>query len=283
MNLFGDIGNPTPKVGGRIWHTAPLSILVHIVAVAGIVLVPSMAVDATRPPLEFAVVSLSSPLPPAPESPPPPPPSDPLPVQTPLPPLPEASSERARPAMTFNVGRIDGIESRVPGGVAGGIVGGLVGAPPAPPPPVTPVRVGGRILPPTKLRDIAPMYPSEAALAGVQGIVIPPSHHRCDRTDRRRRGASVDSTSRRRRGHSRASVGVHTDAAERCSGPRRPDGDRELRVARARRGGCRRGLGGRSPADRTRDTLIKSWTEASPPVSAHVRRLSLSDFSCPAD
>ena len=95
--------------------------------------------------------------------------------------------------------------------------------------------------------------------------------------------ASVDSTSRRRRGHSRASVGVHTDAAERCSGPRRPDGDRELRVACARRGGCRRGLGGRSPADRTRDTLIKSWTEASPPVSAHVRRLSLSDFSCPAD
>ena len=169
--LFGDIGNPTPKVGGRIWQTAPLSILVHIVASAGIVLVPSMAVDATQPPLKFAVVSLSSPFPPAPESPPPPPPSGLLTVQTPPPPLPQAS-EGVRPALTFDLGRMDGIESRVPGGVAGGIVGGLVGAPPAPPPPVTPVRVGGRIFPPTKLRDIAPLYPSEAELAGVQGIVI---------------------------------------------------------------------------------------------------------------
>lgn len=169
--LFGDIGNPTLKVGGRIWHTAPLSILVHVVAIAGIVFVPSRAVDATRPPLEFAVVSVSSPLPPAPESPPPPPPSDPLPAQTPPPP-PQTSSEGGRPATTFAFGRIDGIESQVPGGVAGGIVGGLVGAPLPPPPPVTPVRVGGRILPPTKLQDIAPLYPSEAALAGVQGIVI---------------------------------------------------------------------------------------------------------------
>ena len=252
--LFGDIGNPTLKVGRRIWHTAPLSILVHVVAIAGIVFVPSMAVDATRPPLKFAVVSVSSPLPPAPESlpPPPPPPSDPLPAQTPPPP-PQASSEGGRPATTFDFGRIDGIESRVPGGVAGGIVGGLVGAPPAPPPPVTPVRVGGRILPPTKLRDITPMYPERGGVGRGSGYRHSPSHHRCDRTDRRRRGASVDSTSRRRRGYRRASVGVHTDAAERCSGPRRPDGDRELRVARAGRG-WRRGLGGGSPADRTRDT-----------------------------
>jgi TonB family protein len=55
--------------------------------------------------------------------------------------------------------------------------------PPAPPPPpsagnsvsqsgMAPVRVGGNIRVPTKLRDVRPVYPPAAELAGIQGVVI---------------------------------------------------------------------------------------------------------------
>jgi protein TonB len=63
-----------------------------------------------------------------------------------------------------------GVEGGVPGGVVGGVVGGLPDAPP--PPPVKPVRVGGNIREPRKVVDVAPVYPTLAAKAGVQGIVI---------------------------------------------------------------------------------------------------------------
>ena len=53
------------------------------------------------------------------------------------------------------------------------------GQPPPPPPPPAalvdgqaPVRVGGNIKPPTKVRDVKPDYPAEAQAAGVQGVVI---------------------------------------------------------------------------------------------------------------
>ena len=65
-----------------------------------------------------------------------------------------------------------GVEGGVPGGVVGGVVGGLPDAPPPPPPPQAPVRVGGNIKPPTKTRDIKPIYPAIAQSARVQGVVI---------------------------------------------------------------------------------------------------------------
>ena len=56
------------------------------------------------------------------------------------------------------------------------------GQPPPPPPPPpppgelldgqAPVRVGGNIKPPTKTRDVKPVYPADAQAAGVQGVVI---------------------------------------------------------------------------------------------------------------
>lgn len=60
----------------------------------------------------------------------------------------------------------------------GGVDGGLPGARPvpAPPPPPeaspAPVRVGGDIRPPRKLRHVAPVYPGIAAQARVTGTVI---------------------------------------------------------------------------------------------------------------
>jgi len=52
--------------------------------------------------------------------------------------------------------------------------------PPPPPPPAAggypspsaPVRVGGNIKPPTKTRDVRPIYPADAQAAGVTGVVI---------------------------------------------------------------------------------------------------------------
>ena len=51
--------------------------------------------------------------------------------------------------------------------------GGIPDAPPPPPPsPTGPVRVGGNIRTPTKIRDVKPVYPSIAEAARVQGVVI---------------------------------------------------------------------------------------------------------------
>jgi len=66
-----------------------------------------------------------------------------------------------------------GVEGGVPGGVVGGVVGGLPEAPPPPPPPPQqPVRVGGNIKPPQKIKNVAPVYPPIAQSARVQGVVI---------------------------------------------------------------------------------------------------------------
>ncbi len=60
----------------------------------------------------------------------------------------------------------------VAGGIPGGIAGGVVGIPPPPPPPAAPVRVGGDIKEPKKVRDAKPIYPQVAMAAKVEGIVI---------------------------------------------------------------------------------------------------------------
>ena len=69
-------------------------------------------------------------------------------------------------------GVVGGVEGGMVGGVAGGIVGGLSEAPPPPPPPQAPVRVGGQIRAPQKIRDVKPVYPAIAQSARVQGVVI---------------------------------------------------------------------------------------------------------------
>jgi protein TonB len=60
-------------------------------------------------------------------------------------------------------------------------VGAAIAPPPPPPPPRmgevplppgAPVRVGGNIRPPAKVRDVRPIYPEDAMRARVQGVVI---------------------------------------------------------------------------------------------------------------
>ncbi len=70
-------------------------------------------------------------------------------------------------------GQVGGVDGGLAGGVVGGITGGIPEPPPPPPPPPTqPVRVGGNIKPPQKVKHVNPVYPPIAQSARVQGIVI---------------------------------------------------------------------------------------------------------------
>ena len=63
---------------------------------------------------------------------------------------------------------IGGIETNgIPGGAVDGVEGGIPGGPVA-----EPIRVGGEIQPPKKVKDVRPEYPTTARKARVEGTVI---------------------------------------------------------------------------------------------------------------
>jgi TonB family protein len=84
----------------------------------------------------------------------------------------EADALRNR-AIELNKGRI---------AINGGNSGVMLGPPPPPPPPpglaptspsgLAPVRVGGNIKTPTKVKDVPPVYPPDALAARIGGVVI---------------------------------------------------------------------------------------------------------------
>jgi protein TonB len=85
----------------------------------------------------------------------------------------EAPSEIKPETGLENFERNAGIDGGIVGGVAGGISGGIPEPPPPPPPPpAAPVRVGGNIKPPAKVKHVNPVYPPIAQSARVQGVVI---------------------------------------------------------------------------------------------------------------
>src|SRR5574339_1208310 len=176
--MFGDVVDPSIKVGSQAWYTVPLSILAHVVLFAAVIIIPLMATDVLpTPPTMTAFVGN----PPPPPSPPPPPPS---PVSAPKVETPPVANPNAAPveapkeivaeapSVGVSEGVPGGVEGGIPGGVMGGVVGGLPEAPPPPPPPQAPVRVGGNIKTPTKIKDVRPVYPPIAQSARVSGMVI---------------------------------------------------------------------------------------------------------------
>ena len=79
----------------------------------------------------------------------------------------------APPPAPASEGVPGGVVGGIPGGAVGGVVGGLPEAPPPPPPPPTaPVRVGGAIKQPNRVKMVNPVYPQIAQSARVQGVVI---------------------------------------------------------------------------------------------------------------
>ena len=161
------------------------SALAHGALAATVIAVP-LLMDAPLPePAGGGVQAFfATPLELAPPPPPPPPPSPAArpaartqappaertdgfvaPIETPAEILPEAGID-------FGVegGVAGGVEGGVPGGVVGGVIGGLPEAPPAP--PLKPVRVGGRVLEPKKLKAVPPVYPDAAVAGRLEGVVI---------------------------------------------------------------------------------------------------------------
>ena len=69
-------------------------------------------------------------------------------------------------------GVVGGVQGGVEGGVEGGVVGGVVGGKDIKPYEGDAVRAVGEVKPPKLVKEVRPVYPKEAAKAGVEGIVI---------------------------------------------------------------------------------------------------------------
>jgi len=193
---------------GKRKLTLPVSIAVHVVILFAILVVPYMRYNELPEPALGAVQAFFVEPTTAPPPPPPPPaapkaavaapkiskpkpviqeqPQFTAPIEVPKE-IPRdegvassASALDSAPAAGVGGGEPGGVEGGVPGGVQGGVPGGvgggvLGGVPkeePPPPPPDKPVRVGGQIKAPRKVRDQAPAYPEVAKQARVEGVVI---------------------------------------------------------------------------------------------------------------
>jgi protein TonB len=172
-DLFGDVVSPRTSVGGRKWYTVPLSLVAHVAIILPLVLAPLLATD-MLPAVHEYVVYVDPVVPPPP---PPPPPSRVIDTDRRPQPNPEAAPSEAPDTISPE----PEIPSVVPEPSAVGVPGGLPGGgiliaepPPSPPPPAKqePVRPGGKIKPPVRLRGAAPVYPAIAQQARVEGTVI---------------------------------------------------------------------------------------------------------------
>jgi protein TonB len=173
-----------PAVRSRRGVAVPVSMALHAAGALALAIVPLLLADALPSPGGDIRAFFVEPL----AAPPPPPPPPPAAARASLAPrvAPKAATATASFVAPIEVpteiqpeegldlgvegGVVGGVEGGVPGGVVGGVVGGLPDAPP--PPPVAPVRVGGNVREPRKVRDVAPVYPMLAVEAHVEGIVI---------------------------------------------------------------------------------------------------------------
>ena len=169
----------------RAGATALASVVAHVGLVFGVIVVPLLGYDVVP---ESAATTFFAPplqLSPAPP-PPPPPPTGSRATVRPTPLVAEARSAvlvapsdvpvEIRPENGLDLGFSGGTEGGVPGGVPDGVVGAVVGGLPLstapPPPPLAPVRAGGRIQRPVKIRNVPPEYPDLARHGRVEGVVI---------------------------------------------------------------------------------------------------------------
>ena len=174
-DLFGDVSDPSVRVGSRKWYTVPLSLLAHSIVLLLVVVIPLVATAVLPDPRSTLpnFVPLVEPI-----LPPPPP------VRRVQETLPQRANPDAAPIETPTSITEEPIDAGIENdrGVADVFAGGLPGGtgvleppPPPPPPPAKPqepVPVGGHIRAPERLQYVAPVYPPLAQAARVQGMVI---------------------------------------------------------------------------------------------------------------
>jgi protein TonB len=185
-HLFRDVVEPSIKVGDRRGYTVPLSIAAHALLIAAVIIAPLVATDSSMlstPAAMFSLVIVTNLKGPHQVPPPVPVAQNRVPVAVANPgaaPLdaptdiePDHPGQETRDLVT----RLENAAGVVPGS---GIERSA--APPPPPPPPSPpaqaattrapVRPGGDIQRPTKIKDVPPLYPRIAQAAHVQGFVI---------------------------------------------------------------------------------------------------------------
>ena len=68
-DMFGDVVDPSIKVGSQKWYTVPLSILAHVVIFGAIIIIPLMATDVLPSPPSMLAFAAAPPPPPPPPAP----------------------------------------------------------------------------------------------------------------------------------------------------------------------------------------------------------------------
>ena len=176
---------PRSLVRGRS-TTLAVSIFVHTVLLAAIIIVPIVLDDTLPAPGESIRAFFVTPAVAAPPPPPPPPPAAgvrraPRTPVAPQPPPEEAkfvapleTPTEVKEEESLSLGVEGGVPGGVEGGVPGGVVGGIVGGLPQTeaPPPVKAVRVGGSLKAPKLLKKVDPEYPELAKQARLSAMII---------------------------------------------------------------------------------------------------------------
>jgi len=170
--MFQDVVCPRTR-SNRKWHTLPLSFLVHTSVLAVLIVVPIIATDASLPtprtmmefitPQHVPVVSIA--------------PSvrrtgSVTPARgVPAPPLVAPDTIGVERGIIFEPGVVDtsGVDSIFTGMDVGQITAEAL---PAAAASAAPVRAGGVIKPPTRIKYVVPNYPEMAKAVKVQGVVI---------------------------------------------------------------------------------------------------------------
>jgi protein TonB len=170
-DLFGDVTRPSISIGNRKRYTVPVSLLSHSAIVLAVVVIPLVATDAVPKPWQPMGGVIIDLIPPTPPPAPKPrvekvsPPADPnaVPREVPEGISPEKPVEPREP-----------VEFDTPG-----IIGGdadveriLAPLPEVTAAPPEPIRVGGNIRSPQKVRHVDPVYPQLAILSRIEDVVI---------------------------------------------------------------------------------------------------------------
>jgi protein TonB len=174
-DLFGDVQQPSVRVGSRSRYTVPLSLAAHALAVLAVIgatiLGPVVLPGLASEEISYYMITI----PPAP-----PPPAPPVSTKPATPPInPNLAPTEAPPDIRPETPRpfeLPDMSSSMAGVIPGvNSIETLVGEPPPPPPPQIeqrPVRPGAGIRPPVKVHDVAPIYSPAALAARIQGTVI---------------------------------------------------------------------------------------------------------------
>ena len=178
-DMFSDVREPSIKAGSQQRYTVAMSVIVHTAIIAAVMIIPLVATDVLPTP-PVMTVFVSTPVPPS--LPPPAPPVQTVAARRPeqdpsLAPL-EAPSRISQETVDREVEPklLENIDGAVLG-ITDGMIDSRANAVPPPPPPRTSsppaaIHAYSGIKPPTKIKNVTPLYSSVARAARVQGVVM---------------------------------------------------------------------------------------------------------------